>query len=86
VYLFVPLCNYLKDIDFKGSLRLENGQKIWYPIYECRHPEATCFTAHCKPKPRASWKTITRTVRSQNVSDDVFLGSKQKENYCIILY
>ncbi|XP_011496979.1 PREDICTED: protein unc-80 homolog [Ceratosolen solmsi marchali] len=77
VHLFAPLCNYLKDIDFKGNLRLENGQKIWYPIYECRHPEATCFTAHCKPKPRALWKTTTRTVRPTHVSDDIFVGNNK---------
>ncbi|XP_023318464.1 protein unc-80 homolog isoform X2 [Trichogramma pretiosum] len=75
VYLFVPLCGHLKDIDFKSNLRLENGQKIWYPIYECRHPEAPCFTAHCRPKPRPLWRTMTRTARSHHVSDDVFLGS-----------
>ncbi|XP_031777864.1 protein unc-80 homolog isoform X3 [Nasonia vitripennis] len=75
VYLFVPLCSHLKDVDFKGSLRLENGQKIWYPIYECRHPESPCFTAHCRPKPRALWRTMTRGARPRNLSDDVFLAA-----------
>ncbi|KAJ8665379.1 hypothetical protein QAD02_007041 [Eretmocerus hayati] len=75
VHLFVPLCNHMKDIDFKDNLRLENGQKIWYPIYECRHPEAPCFTAHCRPKPRSLWKTTIQSSRAHNISDDVFLGT-----------
>ncbi|XP_058795328.1 protein unc-80 homolog isoform X2 [Phymastichus coffea] len=77
VYLFVPLVSHLKDVDFKGSLRLENGQKIWYPIYECRHPEAPCFTAHCRPKPRALWKSFTKSTKNQTVNDDVFVGTTE---------
>ncbi|XP_043466068.1 protein unc-80 homolog isoform X3 [Leptopilina heterotoma] len=75
VYLFAPMCNHLKDIDFKSNLRLENGLKIWNAMCEFRHPEASCFTAHVRPKPRALWSKSTRTTKKQEVQDDVFFGA-----------
>ncbi|XP_030758641.1 protein unc-80 homolog isoform X4 [Sitophilus oryzae] len=70
VYLFAPLCQNLKESDFQ-NFRLENGLKIWQPMWEFRHPEAPCFIYHCKPKPKffhgksAKWKTQC---------GDVFMG------------
>ncbi|XP_067205239.1 protein unc-80 homolog isoform X2 [Linepithema humile] len=76
VYLFAPLCNHLKDIDFKTNLRLENGLKIWSAMYECRHPDASCFTAHCRAKPRLFWssQSFKSTAKHHMLSDDVFVG------------
>ncbi|XP_071635615.1 protein unc-80 homolog isoform X3 [Temnothorax longispinosus] len=74
VYLFAPLCNHLKDIDFKTNLRLENGLKVWSAMYECRHPEATCFTAHCRAKPRIYWSQSFKSAKHHMLSDDVFVG------------
>ncbi|CAG5075777.1 Similar to unc80: Protein unc-80 homolog (Drosophila melanogaster) [Cotesia congregata] len=75
VYLFAPLSNHLKDIDFKSNLRLENGVKIWEPMNEYRHPENPCFTAHCRPKPRSLW---WKTSRLGKQSTDIFVGVKKK--------
>ncbi|XP_066582663.1 protein unc-80 homolog [Prorops nasuta] len=72
VYLFAPLCNFLKDIDFKSKLRLENGSKIWPAMCECRHPDTPCFTAHCHPKPRFLWGRTFKTVKQ---NDDLFVGT-----------
>ena len=78
VYLFAPLCNHLKDIDFKTNLRLENGLKIWSAMYECRHPDTPCFTTHCRIKPQALWSRSFKTYKQHQMSDDVFVGrSKQ---------
>ncbi|XP_029661672.1 protein unc-80 homolog [Formica exsecta] len=74
VYLFAPLFNHLKDIDFKTNLRLENGLKIWSAMYECRHPEASCFTAHCRAKPRIYWNRTFKSAKHHILSDDVFVG------------
>ncbi|EFN65650.1 Uncharacterized protein KIAA1843 [Camponotus floridanus] len=74
VYLFAPLFNHLKDIDFKTNLRLENGLKIWSAMYECRHPEATCFTAHCRAKSRIYWSQSFKSAKHHLLSDDVFVG------------
>ncbi|XP_044582761.1 protein unc-80 homolog isoform X12 [Cotesia glomerata] len=75
VYLFAPLSNHLKDIDFKSNLRLENGVKIWEPMNEYRHPENPCFTAHCRPKPRSLWWKYSRLGKQ---STDIFVGVKKK--------
>ncbi|XP_074114400.1 unc80, NALCN channel complex subunit isoform X13 [Cotesia typhae] len=74
VYLFAPLSNHLKDIDFKSNLRLENGVKIWEPMNEYRHPENPCFTAHCRPKPRSLWWKSSRLGKQ---SADIFVGVKK---------
>ncbi|XP_026299991.1 protein unc-80 homolog isoform X2 [Apis mellifera] len=74
VYLFAPLCNHLKDIDFKTNLRLENGLKIWSAMYECRHPDTPCFTTHCRIKPQALWSRSFKTYKQHQMSDDVFVG------------
>ncbi|KYN10340.1 Protein unc-80 like protein, partial [Trachymyrmex cornetzi] len=74
IYLFAPLCNHLKDIDFKTNLRLENGLKIWSAMYECRHPDTPCFTAHCRAKPRIYWSQSFKSAKHHMLSDDVFVG------------
>ncbi|XP_044757175.1 protein unc-80 homolog [Coccinella septempunctata] len=51
VYLFAPICHNFKESDF-NSFRLENGLKIWQPMWEFRHPEGICFSSQCKPKPK----------------------------------
>lgn len=77
IYLFAPLCNHLKDIDFKTNLRLENGLKVWSAMYECRHPDATCFTAHCRAKPRIYWSQSFKSAKHHLLSDDVFVGGSE---------
>lgn len=77
IYLFAPLFNHLKDIDFKTNLRLENGLKIWSAMYECRHPEASCFTAHCRAKPRVYWNRFFKSAKHHMLSDDVFVGGSK---------
>ncbi|KAH7962698.1 hypothetical protein HPB52_017554 [Rhipicephalus sanguineus] len=49
VYLFAPLIPFLKQSDFVGSFRLENGVRIWEPLWEHRHPAVPCFTAPVQP-------------------------------------
>ncbi|KAG7191052.1 hypothetical protein KM043_007098 [Ampulex compressa] len=74
VYLFAPLSNHLKDIDFKTNLRLENGLKIWTAMCECRHPDTPCFTTHCRVKPRALWTRSFKINKHHPLSEDVFVG------------
>uniref|UniRef100_T1IVG6 Uncharacterized protein n=1 Tax=Strigamia maritima TaxID=126957 RepID=T1IVG6_STRMM len=75
VYLFAPLCFYLKESDFQ-SFRLENGLKIWQAMWEYRHPPVPCFTAQVKPV-----RTILHGVRLKKADaqfGDVFLGGSGK--------
>ncbi|CAN7996230.1 unnamed protein product, partial [Ixodes hexagonus] len=75
VYLFAPLIPFLKQSDFVGSFRLENGVRIWEPLWEFRHPSVPCFTAPVQP----------HGVRGSGDADlrrphygDVFLGAAPK--------
>ncbi|XP_046670285.1 uncharacterized protein LOC124360589 isoform X5 [Homalodisca vitripennis] len=71
VYLFAPLCHQIKESDLQ-TFRLENGIKIWQAMWEHRHPNSPCFTAHAKPKPRDVWAKIMKGSRPH--FGDVFLG------------
>lgn len=46
IFLFAPLISYLKQSDFLTSFRLENGYKIWDPLFQHTHPEIPSFTAY----------------------------------------
>lgn len=77
VYLFAPLIPFLKQSDFVGSFRLENGVRIWEPLWEHRHPAVPCFTAAVQPHGHAM-----RAARSRADYDlrrheygDVFIGT-----------
>ncbi|CAH1139308.1 unnamed protein product [Phyllotreta striolata] len=76
VYLFVPICNNLKESDFQ-NFRLENGLKIWQPLWEYRHPDAPCFVSHCKPKPKF---LNGKTSKNKQFFGDVFVGRKQSHD------
>lgn len=39
IYLFAPLSPHLKQSGFLTSFRLENGYKIWEPLFVHRHPD-----------------------------------------------
>ncbi|XP_045467085.1 protein unc-80 homolog isoform X2 [Harmonia axyridis] len=70
VYLFAPICHNFKESDF-NSFRLENGLKIWQPMWEFRHPEGICFSSQCKPKP----KNFSNKYWNQKIHfGDVFQG------------
>ncbi|XP_071051603.1 protein unc-80 homolog isoform X3 [Onthophagus taurus] len=72
VYLFAPLCQNFKESDFQNS-RVENGLKIWQPMWEFKHPESSCFTTHCKPKPKYFGG---RYFKGKGPFGDVFFGKK----------
>ncbi|CAH0559503.1 unnamed protein product [Brassicogethes aeneus] len=74
IYLFAPICQNLKESDFHSNFRLENGLKIWHSLWEFRHPDAACFTSHCKPKP----KNLSGKNTKKHFGD-VFLGRKQSQ-------
>lgn len=41
-------------------------------MWEYRHPESPCFTAHCKPKPRV----LSKNLKQGHQFGDVFMGRK----------
>ncbi|KAK9884494.1 hypothetical protein WA026_007335 [Henosepilachna vigintioctopunctata] len=72
VYLFAPICHNFKESDFQ-NFRLENGLKIWQPMWEFRHPEGLCFSSQCKPKPK---NFSNKYWRYKVHFGDVFQGRK----------
>ncbi|XP_073988249.1 unc80, NALCN channel complex subunit isoform X3 [Rhodnius prolixus] len=66
VYLLAPLCHQVKEGDLQ-TFRLENGVKLWHPLWEYRHPDARCFTALCKPKPQA-WPQSSKLQKSHETT------------------
>lgn len=80
VYLFAPICHNLKESDFQ-NFRLENGLKIWQAMWEFRHPDAICFSTHCKPKP----KFLNGKCDKNKQFGDVFVGRKYKNELLIYM-
>ncbi|XP_014281796.1 protein unc-80 homolog isoform X3 [Halyomorpha halys] len=72
IYLLAPLCHQVKEGDLQ-TFRLENGIKVWEPMWEYRHPDAGCFTALAKPKP-LSWPSSGKV--SGTTTAGIFLGRK----------
>ncbi|KAI1307248.1 Protein unc-80 -like protein [Halotydeus destructor] len=79
IYLFAPLTNYLKQSDFLTSFRLENGYKIWDPIFQKRHPDIPCFVAECKPK-RDVFSNFRAERKLHAKFGDVFLGASLEKD------
>ena len=49
VYLFAPLVGTLEDSDFQ-SLKLENGLRLWQPLWDFIQPDIPCFSTPVKPQ------------------------------------
>lgn len=73
---FAPLITYLKGSDFLTNFRLENGYKLWGPLFNHEFPEIASFTNQVKPK--RSIFTSTRCERSKAAKqfDDIFIGGQ----------
>lgn len=70
VYLFAPLCHLIKENDLQ-SFRLENGIKLWQPLWEYKNPTARCFSALCRPRPVGK----TPFTAAKISLGDIFAGS-----------
>ena len=49
VYLFAPLISSLREEDFQ-SLKLENGLRLWQPLWGYQQPDVPCFGTPVKAK------------------------------------
>ena len=75
IFLFTPLISYLKKSDFLASFRLENGYKLWVPLFNHSHPDIASFVAEVKPK-RNILRTAKVQKKTQTKFGDVFIGCK----------
>jgi UNC80 N-terminal/Protein UNC80 len=77
---------HLRPSDFT-SFRLENGLKIWQPLWEYRQPDIPCFNAPAKPTPSIT-DTQTELEQQQlqvsglNVGD-IYVGVQQDEGFLL---
>ncbi|CAD5116523.1 DgyrCDS5405 [Dimorphilus gyrociliatus] len=49
IYFFGPLLSSIREEDFQ-SLKLENGLRLWIPLWEHRQPDIPCFSMPVKPR------------------------------------
>ena len=49
VYKFAPLIDTMKEHHFQ-SLKLENGLRLWQPLWDHRQPDVPCFSTPAKAK------------------------------------
>ena len=83
VYLFGPLISSLHESDFQ-TLKLENGLRLWQPLWEYRQPQVPCFAAFVKPKRnllkasrnvgRVNFNTANIYVGKGTSAEDIYLG------------
>ncbi|CAG5120058.1 unnamed protein product, partial [Candidula unifasciata] len=84
VYLFAPLVHLMKDSDFE-SLKLENGLRLWQPLWEYQQPDIPCFSTPVKPQ-----RCMLRAQRSQlkvnTNAANIYVGKGTSRENLMFLY
>lgn len=84
VYLFAPLVNTLEDSDFQ-SLKLENGLRIWQPMWDYQQPDIPCFSTPVKPQ-RNILKAQRNLLKVNTNAANIYIGKgTSRENLNLIL-
>ncbi|XP_055887561.1 protein unc-80 homolog isoform X2 [Biomphalaria glabrata] len=72
VYLFAPLVHLLQDADFE-SLKLENGLRLWRPLWEYQQPDIPCFATPVKPQ-RSVLKAQRSLLKVNTNAANIYVG------------
>lgn len=72
VYLFAPLVNTLEDSDFQ-SLKLENGLRLWQPLWDYQQPDVPCFSTPVKPQ-RNVLKAQRNLIKINTNAANIYIG------------
>ncbi|KAH9525120.1 Protein unc-80 [Bulinus truncatus] len=72
VYLFAPLVHLLQDADFE-SLKLENGLRLWRPMWEYQQPDIPCFATPVKPQ-RSVLKAQRSLLKVNTNAANIYVG------------
>ena len=72
VYLFAPLVNSLEDSDFQ-SLKLENGLRIWQPMWDFQQPDTPCFSTPVKPQ-RNTLRAQRNLLKVNTNAANIYVG------------
>ena len=73
VYLFGPLVHTLRESDFQ-SLKLENGLRLWQPLWEYQQPDVPCFSTPVKPK-RNVLKAQRNLMKVNTNAANIYVGN-----------
>ncbi|KAK7491630.1 hypothetical protein BaRGS_00017083 [Batillaria attramentaria] len=72
VYLFAPIVHLLKESDFE-SLKLENGLRLWQPLWDYQQPDIPCFAAPVKPQ-RSILKAQRNLLKVNTNAANIYVG------------
>ena len=72
VFLFAPLVNTLEDSDFQ-SLKLENGLRLWQPLWDYQQPDVPCFSTPVKPQ-RNVLKAQRNLLKVNTNAANIYIG------------
>lgn len=72
IYLFAPLVHTLEDSDFQ-SLKLENGLRLWQPLWDYRQPDVPCFSTPVKPQ-RNILKAQRNVLKFNTNAANIYIG------------
>lgn len=72
VYLFAPIVHLMKPSDFE-SLKLENGLKLWQPLWDYQQPDIPCFAAPVKPQ-RSILKAQRNLLKVNTNAANIYVG------------
>ena len=83
VYMFAPLLKIIRESDLQ-TLKLENGLRLWQPLWDFRQPGVAAFSAPVKPKRntlkasrnvmRVNFNTANIYVGKGTSTDNIYLG------------
>lgn len=72
VYLFAPLVSSMEDSDFQ-SLKLENGLRLWQPLWDYHQPDVPCFSTPVKPQ-RNVLKAQRSILKMNTNAANIYIG------------
>ncbi|KAK3088479.1 hypothetical protein FSP39_019682 [Pinctada imbricata] len=72
VYLFGPIVHMLNLSDFQ-TLKLENGLRLWQPLWDFRQPDIPCFATPVKPQ-RNMLKAQRSLLKMNTNAANIYIG------------
>ena len=72
IFLFAPLIHTLKESDFQ-SLKLENGLRLWQPLWDFSEPDVPCFSMPVKQN-RNFIKAQRNVLKVNTNAANIYIG------------
>jgi len=72
VYVFAPLIHSMNESDFQ-SLKLENGLRLWRPLWQYHMPDVPCFSTPVKAK-RVTLKADRNLLKVNFNMANIYIG------------